>query len=226
MARDYPYEEAVAEAFLERVWRGGRMRDLLDRTGMPSQRAYRHWRRTHAGFQARLAGLRARRYAGHTAHPRWRRFDRAKADLMLVRVAKGEPWRRMLESDPAMPSRVVVYRWRFEQPLWDKALKIAFRVGRLARERDRLRARCEGLSDEIGERIALRDRQSLRRVAEDPQMPSARTLYKWKAMFPDFAWTVADACEFRDWMAAERAFAASPIYEDTQRAIAEKQRGG
>uniref|UniRef100_UPI00286A7370 terminase small subunit-like protein n=1 Tax=Phenylobacterium sp. TaxID=1871053 RepID=UPI00286A7370 len=138
----------------------------------------------------------------------------------------GEPWRRMLEGDPTMPSRVVVYRWRVERPAWDAALKIAFRAGRLARERDRLRARCAGLSDEIGEQIALGDRQSLRRLAEDPQMPCAATLYKWKAMFPDFAWTVADAREFRDCMAAERAYAASPFYEDMRRAIAGMIGGG
>uniref|UniRef100_UPI00286BB339 hypothetical protein n=1 Tax=Phenylobacterium sp. TaxID=1871053 RepID=UPI00286BB339 len=125
----------MAGAFAARVAAGEAINDLLDRPGMPSQRAYRHWRRTHAGFQARLAGLRARRYAGHSDHPRWRWFDRAIADRMLVRVAKGEPWRRMLEGDPTMPSRVVVYRWRVERPAWDAALKIAFRAGRLARER-------------------------------------------------------------------------------------------
>jgi hypothetical protein len=216
---DYPYDAALAEAFLERVWRGGRMRDLLGKPGMPSQRAYRHWRRTHAGFQARLAGLRQLRYAGGRTHPRWREFDQAVADRMLVRVARGEPWRQMLETDPAMPSRVVVYRWRLREPLWDKALKIAFRVGRRARAAAQIHFECELLSGEIGERIALRG-GSLRRVAEHPDMPSAGTLYKWKALFPEFARTVADAYDFRDWMAAERALAASPFYEDMKRLMA------
>jgi hypothetical protein len=195
---DYPYDPAVAEAFLERVWRGGRMRDLLDKPGMPSQRAYRHWRATHAGFRARIAGLRALRYAGGRAHRRWRAFDQTVADRMLVRVARGEPWRRMLESDPAMPSRAVVYRWRFERPMWDAALKIAFRFGRRAREAMRTEQRCAALSEEIGDRIVTG--ASLRSLARDPDMPCARTLYAWAARFPAFAAEVESACHWReDW---------------------------
>src|SRR5947209_8373888 len=121
---DHPYDDAAAEAFLARVWRGAAINSLLGKPGMPSQRAYAHWRRTHGGFQARLAMLRqlwSGRHAGR-GHPRWQAFDEATADRMLLRVMRGEPWRRMLETDPSMPCRVVVYRWRREEPDWDAAL--------------------------------------------------------------------------------------------------------
>jgi hypothetical protein len=209
---DYPYDPAVAEAFLERVFRRGRINDLLDKPGMPSQRAYRHWRRTHPGFQRRLAGLRELRYAGGRGHHRWRAFDEAVADRMLLRVMRGEPWRRMLETDPEMPCRVVVYRWRRQQPVWDAALKLAFKAGRLARERDRKGRKFEVFGEVICERIALSG-ASLRSLGRDPDMPCAKTLYRWCAMFPQFAREVADAYDFRAWMEFDRRLAESPFYE-------------
>jgi len=52
--RRLAFDEAVAEAFLKRVRAGERIRDLLDKPGMPSQRTYRFWRRTQGAFQAEL----------------------------------------------------------------------------------------------------------------------------------------------------------------------------
>lgn len=203
--RRLAFDEAVAAAFLARVAAGERIRDLLAKPGMPSQRAYRHWRRSQIAFQAELWRLRGVRYARHSGetHSRYRAFDQAVADAMLVRVARGENWRRMLETDPAMPSRVVVYRWRREEPEWDKAMKIAFRVGRLAGAKARSRARLTAeLRDEIGERIV--QGRSLRSLAADADMPSARTLYAWARRYPDFAREVARACEIREWALNDR----------------------
>jgi hypothetical protein len=197
-ARRYAFDEAVAGAFLARVAAGARIRDLLAKPGMPSQGAFRYWSRTQVGFQAELARLRAVSYARRKRPRPYRHFDPATADRMLVRVAKGEPWRRMLETDPTMPCRVVVYRWRAEEREWDAALKIAFKVGRLARERARSRARCSRqITDEVTDRIVVGG--SLRSLARDADMPSAGTLYKWVARFPDFAAEVARACEIREW---------------------------
>lgn len=199
--RRLAFDEGVAEAFLVRVRAGERINDLLDKPGMPTQRAYAHWRRTQGAFQAELWRLRGVRYARHsgTTHSRWRAFDPAVADAMLVRVARGEPWRRMLETDPSMPSRVVVYRWRREEPEWERALQIAFDVGRRVRRAAEARARCSPeIVDEIGSRIVVGD--SLRSVAaEDPSMPCARTLYAWVARYPDFAREIERACEIREW---------------------------
>jgi len=199
--RRLAFDEDRAEAFLARVRAGDRIRDLLDKPGMPSQRTYRHWRRTQVAFQAELWRLRGVRYARHsgTTHSRWRAFDQAVADRMLVRVVRGEPWRRMLETDPAMPSRVVVYRWRREEPEWDRALRIAFEVGRRVRRGAEARARCSAqVADEIGMRIVLGG--SLRSVGTgDADMPCARTLYAWVERYPHFAREVAKACEIREW---------------------------
>jgi len=199
--RRLAFDEGVAEAFLVRVRAGERIRDLLDKPGMPTQRAYAHWRRTQGSFQAELWRLRGVRYARHsgTTHSRWRAFDPAVADKMLVRVARGEPWRRMLEIDPSMPSRVVVYRWRSEEPEWERALQIAFDVGRRVRRAAEARARCSPeVADEIGARIVVGG--SLRSVAaEDLRMPCANTLYAWVRRYPDFAREVERACEIREW---------------------------
>src|SRR5689334_4389295 len=110
-----------------------------------------------------------------------REFDEAVADAMLLRVMKGEPWRRMLETDPAMPCRAVVYRWRRDHPDWDGALRLAFRTGRLARERMR-RAPSAALVEAIGGRIALG--ASLRSLGGEAGMPCAGTLYAWVRRFP------------------------------------------
>jgi transposase-like protein len=197
--RRLAFDEAKAEAFLARVRAGERIRDLLDKPGMPSQRTYTYWRRTQVAFQAELWKLRGARYARHSGvtHSRYRAFDQAIADKMLVRVVRGENWRRMLETDPEMPSRVVVYRWRAEQPDWDKAMKIAFRVGRLAGAKARARAQLTAeLREEITDRIVLGG--SLRSVARSPDMPCAQTLYAWVARWPEFAREVARACEIRE----------------------------
>lgn len=197
-ARRFAFDEAVAAAFLARVAAGERIRDLLAKPGMPSQAAYRYWSRTQVAFQAELWRLRAVSYARRKRPRPYRHFDPSIADRMLVRVARGEPWRRMLETDPAMPCRVVVYRWRAQEPEWDAALRIAFRVGRLARERARSKARCSPeLVEEIGARIASGG--SLRSLARDADMPSARTLYKWAARFPEFAAEIQRASDVRTW---------------------------
>jgi hypothetical protein len=57
-------------------------------------------------------------------------------------------------------------------------------------------------------------------------MPSARTLYKWAALFPDFAATVADAYDFRAWMAADRRMAESPIYAELLREMTARMDAG
>lgn len=195
--RRFAFDEGKARALLARMAAGERVRDLLAKPGMPSQETYQYWRRTQVWFQEELWRLRGINYRERRRRP-VKGFDPATADRMLVRVARGEPWRRMLETDPSMPCRVVAYRWRAAEPEWDKALRIAFRVGGLARERARSRARCSPrLVDEITSRIATGG--SLRSLAADPDMPCARTLYAWFARWPDFAREVEEACDFRAW---------------------------
>ena len=103
----------------------------------------------------------------------------------------------MLETDPTLPCRVVVYRWRKEQPEWDGALKTAFRWGRRARGHPGALGTPE-MTEAILDRIVMGE--SLRSLAREPGMPAAGTLYSWIAKRADFADEVAQACEWReDW---------------------------
>ena len=201
-ARVFAFDEAVAAAFLRRVAEGERVRDLLDRPGMPGQRAYRFWMRTQGEFQAAMRRIRAGKYsqASRTGHPRWRAWDAAVADRLLVTVAKGAPMRATLSTDPAFPSLTVLRRWRDEHRDFAAGLKVALRVGRRHREAARCEALAEAMTDEIG--LKVLDGASLRALGgRDPDLPCAGTLYAWKRRFPAFARAMAIAEDMR----AERA---------------------
>jgi hypothetical protein len=197
--RAYGFDEAVAAAFLARVAAGEQIRDLLARPGMPSQAAYAHWRRTNVGFQEalwRLRGARYRRRSG-AGHGRFRAWDEAMADRILLAVMRGAVLRKLLNSDPAFPCPAVLERWRREEPVWDRALVMAMAAGR------RARWRCSPeLMEEIGQRIAMG--ASLRSLGTEPDMPSRRTLYAWSRRWPAFARELETASDFRDWMRADR----------------------
>jgi hypothetical protein len=197
--RVYGFDEAVAAAFLARVSAGERIRDRLARPGMPSQAAYAYWRRTNVGFQEALSRLRGARYGRQsgTAHSRFRAWDEAVADRILLAVMRGAVLRKLLSSDRAFPCLAVLERWRREEPVWDRALVMAMSVGR------RARWRCSPeLMEEIGQRIAMG--ASLRSLGTEPDMPCCRTLYAWAQRWPAFAHELEIATDFRDWMRADR----------------------
>lgn len=191
--RVYGFDEAVAAAFLARVAAGERIRDLLARPGMPSQGAYEYWRRTNVGFQEALWRLRGARYGRQsgTGHGRFRAWDEAMADRILLAVMLGAVLRKLLSSDPAFPCLAVVERWRREEPVWDRALVMAMAAGRRAR-----RQISPELTDEIRHRIVMG--ASLRSLGAEPDMPSAGTLYAWVRRWPEFAEAVARACHWRE----------------------------
>lgn len=194
--RRLAFDEAKAAAFLARVRAGARIRDVLAKPGMPSQKTYAHWRLTEASFQEALWALKGVRdkERGLRLKARYRPFDQATADRIFVRVVRGEGLRRMLETDPSLPCRAVVYRWRKEEPEWDRAMRKAFGWGRRARGGLR--------SPELTDRIVARLVQgaSLRSLAQEPGMPAAGTLYSWVSRDADFAAEVAQACDWReDW---------------------------
>lgn len=197
--RRLAFDEVKAEAFLKRLRAGERVAEVLNQPGMPSQGTYRYWRMTQASFQEelwRLKGLRDQA-RGERLRGRYRAFDQDVADRILVRCARGEVLRKMLETDPTLPCRVVVYRWRKQQPEWDGALKMAFRWGRRARGHPRALGTPE-MTEAILDRIV--EGASLRSLAREPGMPASRTLYSWIAKRSDFAEEVAQACAWReDW---------------------------
>jgi hypothetical protein len=199
--RRFAFDEGVAAAFLARMAAGEPVRSLLGRPGMPSQRTYVYWRRTQGEFQAALWRLREGRYSRRSSngHGRWRAWDEAVADRMLLAVMRGAGLRRLLASDGALPCLAVLARWRREEPDWDRALRTAMAVGRRAAAVARGRVRMETLREEIGDRIVAGD--SLRSLGAEADMPSAATLYAWFRRWPDFAREVSRACDIReDWL--------------------------
>jgi terminase small subunit-like protein len=203
--RRLAFDEAVAAAFLARVAAGEGINTLLGRPGMPSQGTYRHWRRTQVGFAGDLWAIRQAREQIRLRglKGRYRGFDQAVADRVLVAVARGANLRRLLETDPSLPCRAVLYRWREAEPGWDRALRTAMGVGRRARDRAQSLAACTlELTAEIGERIAMG--VSLRSLAAEPGMPSAATLYAWVAKSPAFAAEVARAGDWREEVLADQ----------------------
>jgi hypothetical protein len=197
--RELMFDEAVAAAFLGRVAAGEKVNALLARPGMPSQRAYRYWRRTQPEFLLALGRLRAGGYSRRsmTGHPRWRAWDADVAGRLLAAVVKGAPMRATLASDPAFPSLAVLDRWRAEEPRWAADLKIAMRHGRARREAVRSRAWAQALEEEVGLRVL--EGASLRALgAEDAELPCARTLYAWRRRWPSFARTVGLAAQMHE----------------------------
>ncbi|WP_372782174.1 hypothetical protein [Phenylobacterium sp.] len=199
--RRFAFDEAVAAAFLARVAAGERVKAVVGQPGMPGQATYRYWRRTQVGFQEGLWRLRGFRYARlaeqHRARPRWGAFDPAVADRILVRVARGEGWARILETDRSLPHRQAAMLWRAAEPEWDRALKIAFRFGRRTAAAARSRARAAELTEAITSKIVTG--ASLCGLGREPEMPCAATLLRWFHRWPDFAREIDEACEFRDW---------------------------
>lgn len=216
--RGLAFEAAVAAAFLDRVANGEAVRALLARPGMPSQAAYRLWRRTNAEFEAEVwrlsrtkaavrGQMRAAGIVGGGGRP-FRAFDQAVADRILLAVMRGANLRRMLETDPSLPCRVVLYRWRAAEPVWSRALRAAMKTGRLVRGRARSLAR---LTPELNEEIAMRvvEGASLRSLGAEAAMPCPHTLYRWVATSPAFAQEMARAAELRENYLSDRVLAAS-----------------
>jgi hypothetical protein len=115
-------DEAKAAAFLARARAGEPIRSLLGQPGMPSQTAYRRWKIAQAPFAEAAFALLQRRDArtGEMGRARRRDFDPAVADRIVVRLNKGPGLKALLATDPELPSRKVVARWRREQPEFDR----------------------------------------------------------------------------------------------------------
>ena len=228
--RHYPFDPAAAANFLARVAAGERTAAVLDTPGAPSQRAYACWRRTEPEFAAQVKRLTAAGYWNRSlaGHPRWKAWDEATADRILLAVMRGAPFRKLLASDPTLPCLAVTERWRRREPDWDAALKVAMRKGRLVREDGWSRERLTpALLEEIGDRIL--EGGSLRSLGADPDMPCRGTLYKWARRWPDFAAEVERCSGLRDEMLNDmiigRALAGGPLaFEAGRRATQPLQR--
>ncbi|MDP3852545.1 hypothetical protein [Phenylobacterium sp.] len=190
--RWHALDEAKAGALLARLAAGEGIVSILRDPTMPSRRQYAYWRATQAPFQEAVWRLnqvtvveRARR-----GRARWRPFDQALADQIVVRVSRGEGLQAILNAGQGLPCRNVVIRWRKAQPQFAQALRIAVRVAR--RRRDQARAVCpDHLVEAICDGVA--EGGTLNTVSRLSGMPCAATLYAWMRTRPDFAQAVEQA---------------------------------
>ena len=196
-----PFDEARAGRVLAALAGGATIPRALKAEGL-SWRAFRRWRMTQAAFQAEVARLseakaQGRRKAGHG---RWRAYDAEVAVAILTRVARGEPLRGVLASEPRFPCLSVVARWRADEADFAEGLRQAMAVSRARRGARRLWS--DDLEAEICERLL--HGASLRQVAADPAMPCGTTMRNWMAKKPGFRHGVMVACDVRDELAGER----------------------
>ncbi|WP_372782395.1 hypothetical protein [Phenylobacterium sp.] len=170
--------------------------------GLPGVDSVRAWARDDAAFGEALAAARRR--------GRWRRlwaFDEAKAAAFLARARAGEPIKSLC-GRPGMPSREQYLRWRTSQPPFAEAT-FALLQRRNARARAWGLARRRDFDPALADRIIVRMNSGLTLadvLAEDPDMPGAVTLARWRRQEPEF-----DAV-LRTMFAARRG-AAKPVPE-------------
>ena len=186
-------DEAMTQAFLARARAGEPIRSLLGQPGMPSQTAYRRWKMAQPPFAEAAFALLQRRNEKTREMGRARRrdFDQAVADRIVARLCSGASGlKALLKSDPELPSREVVTRWRREQPEFDRVLRMHIAAKRRA-GRPVPQAKVEDVIDHIvtGGTFLSYSRR--------PCGPSYNTLRRWMRD-PNFAREVTRACDWRE----------------------------
>ena len=198
--RRFGFDEARARAVIARLAGGETLRQVVADPAMPSRRTLAYWRVCQASFAEALGHVKAARAEAwrFRNHGRFRSFDPALVDRLLVRVLRGEPLPRALAADPDLPSPKVLARWRRGNPEFDRLLTGALVIGgRVRRRVKRPSPRCtEALTATIMERIIYG--ASLAGLGRERGMPSASTLYAWKRDNPEFARALAIARMGRD----------------------------
>lgn len=200
--RASPFDAAIADTLLARLWAGESIVAILRDPAMPGRRVYRHWTRTQAAFAQQVGRV---KQVSETARrlTRWhhhrliyqRAWDQMTADAIHLRVLRGETLPVVL-ADHRL-SRTAFGRWRRERPELDLMMQQAIRLAPRARGPARTARYC---TPQLTERIEHRilDGASLSSLSKRPDMPCAVTLYKWVRTRPDFAAAIASACRFRD----------------------------
>lgn len=208
----FPYKPDVAERFLLRIRLGYPIRDLIREPDMPQERELTAWKQSEPTFAAALAESTAfadanrRRHGGSArGYRRSRmRFDQDVADRLLLAVMRGATLPDLVRR-PEFPTRLGLRRWRKAHPEFDTVLRKAAEAGHRARGKARVDLHCSpALTEEIARRIAAG--ASLHSLSKEADMPGLEALYRWVRDRPDFAAVVADACDFRTALLADRAF--------------------
>ena len=187
------FDAEHAEAFRLAVRRGGTIVKLVQRPEWPDRKRLNRWKAERPDFAAALgaAALAARK----TGPRKWARYDEEVADEIIRRVAFGELIGD-IETDPTVPGRIDLARWKRMRPDFADALRVAKLNGQYHRSRSPRRL-TPALFDHILTRMTAG--ACLREVAGDPGLPSYATLMAWQKQSPDFAKMVAWARDEGHW---------------------------
>ena len=193
--RDAVLDPETAATLLRRLAEGEGIVSVLRDPAMPSRRVYRLWRRLHADFAEEVFRITQMKWEmrAHRGRARFRPFDPKLADRIVARVFAGAPLRAVLASDPQMPCRAVLTRWRRERRDFDAVLTeaVAARL-RWAKAAGRCTPQMiEAVSDKVF------DGETLAQVARRPWAPCAATLYGWMRRRPEFRAAVTAAWRAR-----------------------------
>jgi hypothetical protein len=181
-----PYESHRAPflrpEIIDRLRAGERLKDICADDHMPCTRVVAAWRKTVPGFAEELDA--AKRHAHFCRHVR---FDQAKADEYLARLAAGETTHD-LRRDPRMPSRKTLRAWMGAGTGFG-ARYYALTQGHRAEHALRLRHRRKDFDRDLADRILgrLHKGQSLLAILRsDPALPCYQILRRWRREVPEF----------------------------------------
>lgn len=185
------FDPNAVEPFLAKVRAGRAVSRLVKEPEGPHRELLDRWLRAHPDFAAAFAE--AKRIGAPRLRKPRKPFDEALADRIMLRTIRGETLTQLYR-DPALPGMKVLRRWRALDPDFDRALRSAIGIGR-GRRRLRLSLTpCTAkVTDRIARRVILGD--SLRSLGGARGMPSARRLYRWMRIHPEFAAAVNQARE-------------------------------
>ena len=205
MADPYQARRAMLKFdILARVSGGESVRAICREPGMPSARTVSDWGRADPRFRQDLWAAGQRRAARQSQKPQQLRgprrvktprpWDEAVADQVLIRVMNGAELKTLGQTDPDLPGRGVLARWRREQPDFDAELRFAIR--HRMRRHGRAAQSCAALSEAIVDGIV--GGASLHSLSRQPGMPSDKTLYRWFHQRPAFRAEIDAACRDRE----------------------------
>jgi len=112
-----------------------------------------------------------------------KRFSAEIAREICRRTVAGETLAQIC-ADPAMPCAMTFHRWAKRHAVFARRYAGARALGEQERA-GRRRSYCPDLANEICARVS--EGESMARIADDPAMPSMRTIYRWREHEPDFA---------------------------------------
>jgi hypothetical protein len=131
------------------------------------------------------------------------RWSEEVADRLLTRLAAGELLYRICR-EPEMPSPEGVAKWAKKKPGFGNALRGARQAGgRPAGSRGPVTIYCEGIAEEIFERVC--EGESLTKIGKDPTMPCVWTIFRWRHERPQFEALMQLGMRIRGELAVDRA---------------------